>query len=232
LYVSSLEKANVSQSEMTFYMEAIANDATLLVPLLRDNGAAFLKLAQDAEEFGLILDTGVIEQAKQFTESMNTMGAITEGAGRKITAELLPSLNSLSGLMVDVSTDTKGLSVIADALGFIMKSIATVVSEVASTFGNLGRADGASAAAAVAAASGDFTAAGQIMRDMAADNEEGTEAMNRRINDLWSGAYEKMGEAAAQANADKKAADAEMAAQQQRHDERMKTMQGQALKDT
>ena len=34
LYVSSLEKANISQNEMTFYMEAIASDATALIPLL------------------------------------------------------------------------------------------------------------------------------------------------------------------------------------------------------
>ncbi|WP_444460073.1 hypothetical protein [Rhodobacter capsulatus] len=33
LYVSSLEKAGLSQAEMTFYMEAIASDSTLLLPL-------------------------------------------------------------------------------------------------------------------------------------------------------------------------------------------------------
>lgn len=37
-YYQTLQKANVSQAEMTFYMEAIANDATLLAPLLDNNG--------------------------------------------------------------------------------------------------------------------------------------------------------------------------------------------------
>jgi len=32
LYVDSLEKANLSQSQMTFFMEAIASDATALLP--------------------------------------------------------------------------------------------------------------------------------------------------------------------------------------------------------
>jgi hypothetical protein len=35
LYVSSLEKANLSQADMVFYMEAIASDSTLLLPLLK-----------------------------------------------------------------------------------------------------------------------------------------------------------------------------------------------------
>ena len=34
LYVSSLQKANVSQNDMTFYLEAIASDASYLLPLL------------------------------------------------------------------------------------------------------------------------------------------------------------------------------------------------------
>jgi len=46
LYVSSLEKANVSQNEMTFFMEAIASDATLLLPLLLDNAQAMTKLGR------------------------------------------------------------------------------------------------------------------------------------------------------------------------------------------
>jgi len=35
LYVSSLQKANLSQAEMTFYMEAIASDSSLLIPLFQ-----------------------------------------------------------------------------------------------------------------------------------------------------------------------------------------------------
>ena len=40
LFYSSLEQANLSQADMTFYLEAMASDATALIPLLRDGGAA------------------------------------------------------------------------------------------------------------------------------------------------------------------------------------------------
>jgi hypothetical protein len=80
LYVSSLEKAGVSQSEMTFYMEALASDATALLPLLRDNGAEMGRLGDKAAKFGLA--TGqTAEDAVKFQESMRALGAAVSGVG-------------------------------------------------------------------------------------------------------------------------------------------------------
>lgn len=45
LYVDSLEKAGLSQEQMTFYMEALASDSTMLLPLLRDNAAGLNEFA-------------------------------------------------------------------------------------------------------------------------------------------------------------------------------------------
>lgn len=47
-YYNALEKAGVSQADMTFYMEAIASDATALIPLLRNGGKAFEELGAKA----------------------------------------------------------------------------------------------------------------------------------------------------------------------------------------
>lgn len=66
LYVSSLEKANLTQSEMTFYLEAIANDATLLLPLLLQNGEGYKALAAEAEKLGLVLSEQDAASAKEF----------------------------------------------------------------------------------------------------------------------------------------------------------------------
>ncbi len=50
---------------MTFYLEALANDATALIPLLQDNGAAIAEMAKRARELGLSLDQGTVEAALQ-----------------------------------------------------------------------------------------------------------------------------------------------------------------------
>lgn len=60
LYVSSLEKAGVNSQEMTFYLEAMASDGTLLIPLLQNRGAEMGRLGAQAERLGAVLDSDVI----------------------------------------------------------------------------------------------------------------------------------------------------------------------------
>jgi hypothetical protein len=50
LYVDTLERAVLSQQEMTFYLEAMAFDATRLLPLLRNGGAEMARLGDQASD--------------------------------------------------------------------------------------------------------------------------------------------------------------------------------------
>lgn len=196
LYVSSLEKANLSHSEMTFYLEAIANDAALLLPLLQNNGAAYEQLAKQAEELGLVLSDSTVKQAEQFNRSMRTLGAVSEGTGNQISAELLPTMNELTGLMVDVSTKSGYAAQIANVLGFGMKTLASAVMIAGNSFGFLGRFIAGAAAAATQALQGNFKEAADIMRMVGEDNVRETGLAMDRIKKLWTGAYEAQGKAA------------------------------------
>jgi hypothetical protein len=101
LYVDGLEKANLSQADMTFYMEAIASDATTLIPLLRNGGEAFAVLGAQAEAAGLILDNvGVRKVAnanKSFYQLKRTMSAV----GDQMTAGLAPGLQAVSDMFAE-----------------------------------------------------------------------------------------------------------------------------------
>src|SRR5690606_26372918 len=55
LYYDSLQQAGASQQGMTFYMEALASDATALIPLLRDNGKAIKDMSAEAQQLGIVL---------------------------------------------------------------------------------------------------------------------------------------------------------------------------------
>jgi hypothetical protein len=201
LYVKTLESANLSQSEMTFYMEAIASDASLLLPLLRDNGAAYAELAQQAKDLGLILSGDTVQQASEFNQSLNALGAISQGAGQQIAAELLPSLNELSGLMVDVSKEGAYASRVAEVLGFAMKVLASTAIIAGNGFGNLGRRIAGAAAAAVATAKGDFAQAAEILRMVGEDNERETKLAMERVTKLWSDGYSDVGRQVSGVNA-------------------------------
>lgn len=77
LYVKTLEEAGVNQQQLTFFMEALANDATVLTPLLQNNGEAMDRLGEKAEALGLILSSDLVSDAselrQEFEEIMSKM---------------------------------------------------------------------------------------------------------------------------------------------------------------
>ncbi len=94
LYVSSLEKANVSQNEMTFHLEAIASDASFLLPLLQQNGKAMGLLGEEAHSLGAVLSTEAIVQARSLSDNMDRMNAIFTSVGRVLGNLVIPHLNA------------------------------------------------------------------------------------------------------------------------------------------
>jgi len=104
LYVDTLEKAGANQQEMTFFLEAIANDATLLAPLLRNGGKEMRGLADEAQNLGLILSEETIAGAKQFNDDLDLLGRVAGGVGQQIAAELLPELLDLTNTLRDPKT--------------------------------------------------------------------------------------------------------------------------------
>lgn len=125
LYVTSLEKANVSQAEMTFYMEAIASDSTALVPLLRNNAKGFDDLGAAAEATGVILSTSTIASAKQFGIEAQGIEQYLSSARTQLAAEFLPVLAQFSK---DINQATKDAGGLGPA---VKKSAATVLESVA-----------------------------------------------------------------------------------------------------
>lgn len=104
LYVDTLEKAGANQQEMTFFLEAIASDATLLAPLLRNGAKEMRGLADEAENLGLILSEETIAGAKQFNDDLDLLGRVAGGVGQEIAADLLPHLLELTDTLRDPKT--------------------------------------------------------------------------------------------------------------------------------
>jgi hypothetical protein len=137
LYVSSLEKANLSQEQMSFYLESVASDTTALIPLLRDNGAAMKEMGDQAEATGQIMSEDLIKNSIEFQRQMDQLMGILKGFANAITQEILPSLirmsdefligmRSANGLFDAISkfgtinpfrSDTENLKVYRDELG-------------------------------------------------------------------------------------------------------------------
>lgn len=96
LYFDSLQKANLGQQQMTTYMEMIASDSTALIPLLRDGGAGFRELGDQAERFGLVMDDEAIAKSREFQKHLRDLEGIMTGLRNTIGVEVIPVINRLS----------------------------------------------------------------------------------------------------------------------------------------
>lgn len=104
LYVKSLEDAGASQQEMTFYMEAIASDATALIPLLRDDGREMRRLGDEAERTGNVLSDMEFEQLESVRRGMDELSGAAKGMSNQVVMAALPAINDLIDLLSDEDT--------------------------------------------------------------------------------------------------------------------------------
>jgi trimeric autotransporter adhesin len=130
LYVSSLEKANLSQSDMVFYMEAIASDSTLLLPLLRENGKAFQEIAIQAEKFGAVMDDRTIAASKDLNANLHSMNNFMDGIGISIYSALLPGLNAISDSFIKFAESSRIAQYAASAVLIIFQTLTVVGSDL------------------------------------------------------------------------------------------------------
>lgn len=116
LYVQSLEKANVSQADMTFYMEAIASDATALLPLLRDGSKGFKTLGDAAEQAGAIMDKETIDAANRLSAAVWLIEQNATGLKNQVAKGLLPVLSKFIEGLNDTSANGLLAKVVAEDL--------------------------------------------------------------------------------------------------------------------
>jgi hypothetical protein len=135
LYVSSLEKAGASQQDMTFYLEAMASDATALLPLLRDNRAEMAKLSGRAESLGSVMDDEATAALRRAHLAFGDVGNAMQGIGNRIALELAPGLTALANAFTNSMLEGGTLRVMSDALIGNLDRLATYAATAATFLG-------------------------------------------------------------------------------------------------
>jgi lambda family phage tail tape measure protein len=160
LYVDSLQKAGASQQQMTFYLEAMASDATLLLPLLRDGGAEMERLGNKAESLGAVLSGSSIAAMRETRAAMAEIGLAAQGIRNQIAEAALPAVQAFA----------KGLSSATSEGGALNKAVKLI-------FGNLDRL--ATYVATAAAGFGTYLVAGLAASAVAAVRTAGAMTLLR-----------------------------------------------------
>jgi hypothetical protein len=92
LYVKSLEDAGVNQKQMTFYMEALADESTALLPLLKNNGEGMKEMGEKAKDAGAIMGNKALDDSKRYSEQLKELEDQASETGRSIATKLMPAL--------------------------------------------------------------------------------------------------------------------------------------------
>ena len=116
LYVDTLERAGLSQQEMTFYLEAMASDATRLLPLLRNGGAEMERLGAQADDLGAVLDASAIQALQRTQIALVGVSQVFEGVRNRIGVALAPAVEWLANTFVSLASEGGALRSALDAL--------------------------------------------------------------------------------------------------------------------
>lgn len=148
LFVDSLEKAGANANEMVFYMEAIASDSTMLLPLLQNNGRAMQELGDQAERYGAILDKDAISASRAMRRQTDELTLAMTGLRNRVGVELMPDLVRLTRQFTEATTQGDKLAETAQRIADGIRTLATGVGFVARAFVTVGESIGAAMAIA------------------------------------------------------------------------------------
>lgn len=139
---NAMDKANLSQSEMVFYMEGIADEASSLIPLLADGGAGFKLWADTAENAGAVMDEKTIRASQELKASTDLLNLSYQGVKNQLTQALIPVLSDLAGDLVEDANLKNQAKAAGDGLATSFKFIAKTGLGAVATFDMMGTALG------------------------------------------------------------------------------------------
>jgi hypothetical protein len=128
LYASTLEKAGANQQDFTFFMEAMASDATALVPLLRNNASGFKEIGKQARDAGAIMSNETVAGAAALDAKLDTLGTTIQTSFTNMLINNQDELENLTDFIINtgipaiekllgvLSSAASGAAVIGDVL--------------------------------------------------------------------------------------------------------------------
>ncbi|MBZ1392299.1 hypothetical protein [Psychrobacter pacificensis] len=124
LFYSSLERANLSQADMTFYMESMSGDLTALQPLLKNGGQGFKELGDQAQNAGSIMSQSTIDSTKKLNGQLTQLKEDFKGIKVQIYEAVLPALLEATEWFKNNKTEIKSF---IDGTVSVVKTMTPIV---------------------------------------------------------------------------------------------------------
>ena len=169
-----------------------------MIPFLNSGRDGIEELIEQAQKLGLVLTEDQAAASEQFNDSLTVLATVTRGASNSVAKDLLPTLNSLTGMMIDLAENTGTASAFGSILATSLKGVASTALGAGQAIFNIGRSIGGVAAAAAFVLEGEWKLAKGVIDGISEENKKGTAETNERIKKLWGTEYQESGKKAAQ----------------------------------
>ena len=126
LFVKKMEEANLSQDQMSFLMESMASDATLLLPLLKNNAEGMRLWGEAAERAGIIMDEKTLKASRELQVQTQMLDMQYEGLKKQLLSAVIPALVDVSEAMVDGDKNARGMADAGDVLAISLRGVAAI----------------------------------------------------------------------------------------------------------
>lgn len=173
--------------ETALAMELFGKSGAEMVPLLNMGSEGIREMMTQAERLGLVISDDTAKAAGDFNDTIELLGLGMQGIGTRIAADMLPTLNALTGALLESMTQGNALGNTADVLSSALKGLYSIAVGMVTAFSTLGKTLGAAGAQLVAITRGDFAGAVEIGRQWAADLSSSWEAAAVNISKAWDG---------------------------------------------
>lgn len=138
----AMEKAKLSMPEQINYMESIADEASLLIPYLRDGGKGFEAWGNAAEQAGAKMDEKTLRATQELKTSTDLLDLSYRGIKNQISAAFMPVLSDLATDLVKDATLKHEARKAGDMLAVGFKFMAKTGLGAVATFDMMGTALG------------------------------------------------------------------------------------------
>ncbi|NOY63585.1 MAG: hypothetical protein GXP10_10645, partial [Gammaproteobacteria bacterium] len=145
-------------------------------------------MATEARALGRVIDEDTARNAEVLNDNITRLQSVGSGFANSLLSELSPSLITISEMMINAAKGSEAFDLAANVLKGTLLTVATAGVVVATAFRNAGQVIGATAAAIVAAAQGDFSEAASIISLAAQDIKGNYEDAVESIDKLWNAA--------------------------------------------
>lgn len=130
--VKLMDDAGLSMQQQAFYLEAIASDATYLIPVLSNGGAELDKMRAHMQATGQILSTSVIANLTKAKDNMQGVGGIMAGWANILVSSFAPELQELTTKLFTLLANNEAIrTAFADAGAAIGGFLSTITQNLA-----------------------------------------------------------------------------------------------------